>query len=587
MRWLAAVTILIVALTDGGRSAAADTSSEWQGAAFLQPPPGPSRREFAEGYLKRARAWWKASCELAKNNDCRAVEGYYAACEAAWDAIWTCPEAPDILGQAAIEYAASLDGLLSAAAEHGRYDPQAGLWVGPPQKRFAVPLETRGLSLDGSAVETVVAAPPPGDKRISRCHLRGGFGLPVSIRTVRPCGSSIESFWPARQSLAATAVLRFARPPEKPRLLESVPGPLMLDPAPAVLDLVNPVEVSAVHVGPARPQLAADLTAPLLDMLEGMPSQPIANFLQTASISVPTGQGAPRLQFLEPWQPGKIPVVFIHGLASDEGTWFDLLNELRTWPEFHRRYQPWVFHYPTGSSFLRVSLMLRRQLTLARETLDPEHRDPGLSRMVLVGHSMGGLHAKMQVVRPGDAIWNQASYWPIGSIRLPEEIRRDFVEQFYFEPRPFVRRVIYIATPHGGSSLASRAVGRAASMLVRRPPQAQAIHDAIIEANPGAATPAFEKGVPTTIDVLEPSSPFLLALRAIRPSCGVATHSIIGDVHHSMTTGPGDCVVPVSSAREPGVVSETYVPASHTKVHHHPLTVAEVIRILEEHACGR
>jgi hypothetical protein len=172
-------------------------------------------------------------------------------------------------------------------------------------------------------------------------------------------------------------------------------------------------------------------------------------------------------------------------------------------------------------------------------------------------------------------------------LRVPGTLRRDFIEQFHFEPRPFVRRVIYIATPHGGSSLASRAVGRAASMLVRRPPQAQAIHDAIIEANPGAATPAFEKGVPTTIDVLEPSSPFLLALRALRPSCGVATHSIIGDVHHSMSTGPGDCVVPVSSAREPGVVSEMDVPASHTKVHHHPLTVAEVIRILEEHACGR
>ncbi len=574
---LAVLAILAVAMLSctGWRAARGDDT------------PGPSARAIAEGYLRRSREWGKAACEMAKEHNCRTPEAYFAACEAAWDAIYTCPEAADVFGQAAIEYAANLDGFLSSAAEFDRHDPDIGIMVGPPQKRFVVPIVGRGLAVDSSAIEEVVAAPPPSDKRISRCHLRSGFGLPVSVRIRRPCGSDVESFMPPRQSVAATAVLRFSRPPAKPRAIDAVPGPIARDPAPAILDLVNPVEARGVNVGCVWQGLAADFTAPLLDMLEAMPPQGVAGFLQSTSVAVAGGSGRPMLQFLEPYQPGKIPVVFIHGLASDEGTWFDMLNELRTQPSFHRCYQPWVLNYPTGSSFLRVSLVMRRQLREAREKLDPDRRDPALDRMVLVGHSMGGLHAKLQVIRPGDGLWNAVATRPIDSVRVPDEWRRDFIEQFYFEPLPSVRRVVYIATPHGGASLASRAAGRAASMLVRRPPEAEAIHRQIIEANPGLATPEFARRVPTTIDVLEPSSPFLAVMRAITPSCGVNTHSIIGDVHESLATGPGDCIVPVSSARERGVASEIFVPATHTKVHHHPIAVAELSRILEEHASGR
>ncbi len=550
-------------------------------------PPGPSARDVAAGYLRRSREWGKAACELAKDCDCRTPEAYFVACEAAWDAIYSCPEAPDVFGQAAIEYAANLDGFLTSTLVLGRHDSDIGIMVGPPQKRFVVPIVCRGLPVDASAIEAVVAEPPPADKRIGRCHLRSGFGVPVSVRIRRPCGSDVESFMPSRQSIAATAVLRFPRPPAKPRAIEAVPGPVARDPAPAILDLVNPVEAGGLQVGSGWQGLAADFTAPLLDMLEAMPPQGVAGFLQSTSVAVAGGSSRPTLRLLEPYQPGKIPVVFIHGLASDEGTWFDMLNELRTQPSFHRCYQPWVLNYPTGSSFLRVSLVMRRQLREAREKLDPHRRDPALDRMVLVGHSMGGLHAKLQVVRPGDGLWNAVATRPIETVRLPDELRRDFIEQFYFEPLPSVRRVVYIATPHGGASLASRAAGQAASLLVRRPPEAQAIHREIIEANPGVATPEFARAVPTTIDVLEPSSPLLAVLRAITPSCGVTTHSIIGDVHDSLTTGPGDCIVPVSSARERGVASEIFVPATHTKVHHHPIAVAELSRILEEHAAMR
>jgi hypothetical protein len=63
----------------------------------------------------------------------------------------------------------------------------------------------------------------------------------------------------------------------------------------------------------------------------------------------------------------------------------------------------------------------------------------------------------------------------------------------------------------------------------------------------------------------------------------VTTHSVIGDAHQSPVGDGGDCIVPVSSARLPGVMSEVLVPATHTKVHHHPDTIAELERILVQH----
>ncbi|MEX0671031.1 MAG: hypothetical protein WD060_11310 [Pirellulales bacterium] len=128
--------------------------------------------------------------------------------------------------------------------------------------------------------------------------------------------------------------------------------------------------------------------------------------------------------------------MFIHGLASDEGTWFDLINELRAWPEFHR---------------------VRKNI-------------------VLVGHSMGGLHAKLQVVAPGNTLREAVACRPFDQMDLEPPVRQFIREAFFFEPLPFVARIVCVATPHRGSILASLGVGRLAAISVRPPPQLAAIH---------------------------------------------------------------------------------------------------------------
>lgn len=555
----------------------------WLAGATLAAPGGPFAPQksapdvAARGHLKQAREWGAAAAKLDQTCDPHAVDGFYAATEAAWNAVWTCPGSSEILCEASDLYAAGLEGLLAAACRQGRLSDR-GLVIGPSWKPIVVPIETRALPIDATLVDAVVATPPRGDSRITRHHCRPGFGLPVVVRVKRGAADGAGRFAPDRQSLAATAVLRFKMPGDE-NFLEKFAGPLARDHAPAILDIANPVEIAAVHIGSARPLLAADLTAPLLDVLEGTPKAGLSGFIQ------PYGRGdtQPRLEFLEPHQPGRIPVVFVHGLASDEGTWFDLLNELRTWPEFHRRYEPWVFHYPTGAAFLQQSAVLRRELRAAVQALDPQGTDPNLQKMVLVGHSMGGLHAKMMVVAPGTAIWDAIATRPFDQMEMRPEVRAFVAPLFFFEPLPFVKRVVYIATPHAGSSLASRAVGRAAAVTVRQPAESTAVYEELKVLNPGVLQNDFERSLPTTVDILEPESAILQTLRGLRTPCWVTTHSVIGTAHESLTGGPGDCVVPVSSARIEGVVSEIEVPATHTRVHHQPATVRELERILAQH----
>lgn len=546
-------------------------------ARAIELPPAPRRHSAlveAQTFLRHAREYTAASAKLAARDDCHAVDGFHAACEAAWNAVWTCPGSMEVLAEAGERYNEALAGLLEAGQRSGRLTP-AGLWIGQKWGPIRVPVVGKALPVAECQIESIEVACPPADTRISRRHLRNGFGVPVVVRVRRDAG---DAFAPQRQSLAATAVLRFALPGDE-NFFEKFSGPLARDQAPAILDLANPVEIAAVHIGPARPHLAADLTMPMLDMLAGMPKASIAGFLQPFAST----DAAPRLEFLEPHRPGRIPVVFIHGLASDEGTWFDLLNELRTWPTFHRRFEPWLFRYPTGAGFMLSSASLRRQLRQAVASLDPECADAALDNVVLVGHSMGGLHAKTQVVASGDAIWNAIACRPAGEIRARPEVQRLIADTYFFEPLPFVKRVVYIATPHRGSSLATRGVGQVASLTVRPPPGPTAIHNEVVTMNPGAFRPEWEKRVPTSIDILEPSSMTLAAIEALRPPCWVTTHSIIGRSHASLVSGGDDCVVPVESATTSGATSEIVVPASHTKVHHHPETVAEIKRILTLH----
>jgi hypothetical protein len=214
--------------------------------------------------------------------------------------------------------------------------------------------------------------------------------------------------------------------------------------------------------------------------------------------------------------------------------------------------------------------------------------------MVLVGHSMGGLVSKLMTADSGDDFWQLISDRPFESLRLSPATRDGLREMFFFERQPCVRRVVFLGTPHHGSKLSPALPGRLADHLIRLPRTLLTAARDLREENPDLPLRLRAGLLPTSVDLLAPESPALELLAARPRPEGVHYHSVIGVVPPSAnvldrllvsTDGgePGDGVVPYRSAHLEDVDSELVVPADHFTVHHHPLAVLEVRRILLEH----
>jgi hypothetical protein len=199
---------------------------------------------------------------------------------------------------------------------------------------------------------------------------------------------------------------------------------------------------------------------------------------------------------------------------------------------------------------------------------------------------MGGLLSQMQVTYSSDIIWQAAATQPFGTIITDQTTRERLAAAFFFQPSPDIGRVIYIATPHRGSSQATRCIGRVSSALIQEPPEWSMRHEQLIRDNPCAFRDELERGIPNSVDLLEPDSLILQATERLPYRYGVALHSIIGDDRWTLSQGPSDGVVSVASARVGGVQSELVVDAKHSEVQRVPETVREVTCILSHHAAS-
>src|SRR5262247_179937 len=145
-----------------------------------------------------------------------------------------------------------------------------------------------------------------------------------------------------------------------------------------------------------------------------------------------------------PYRPGLIPVVFVHGTASSIVRWAEIYNRLLADYDIRSHYQFWFFQCDSGNPIALSALLLRDSLSNAIAKLDPEGKDPALRKMVLIGHSQGGLLVKMQVIDSGDKLWNAASKVPVEELHL-SDTTRDLVERGMFvKPSPYVSRAIFL-----------------------------------------------------------------------------------------------------------------------------------------------
>lgn len=393
-------------------------------------------------------------------------------------------------------------------------------------------------------------------------HRLDAYGAPaVAIRDQRYADPPrSEAFIPPEGLMtAATVTLRF-----------DAPGRVVVEPW-------NPDYVRSIERHGGSLRLSTDVTAP------------IAELFSRTSLITSGRRGLTNIEdylsrvgiyLHEPYDPSKIPVLMVHGLRSSPATWRDLLNGLRHDPDIRERYQFWMFYYPTGLPIARSAMYLRRSLEAVRMLLDPDGDNAAMDQMVVLGHSMGGLLTKAVLQDSGDALWHSLHPEPFDAVEVPRPVREHLEEVFFYEHDERIARVVFIATPHRGSGFANNWISRLGDWLIDLPDEFDDVDAWFgVEQARVDASRDFQlgRGVPSSIDDLQPDSPHLRAFFETPMRPGVPFHLIAGD------RGNGsDGIVPVESAMIEGAESRLVVESGH-EAHTHPLAIREVRRVLLLH----
>ena len=388
------------------------------------------------------------------------------------------------------------------------------------------------------------------EKLIRKENIQEGVGgALVGVRVVNPP----EKFAPARGITApVTATLDFHA-------------------TNATLALRRPAKQPTANVeGKVRP-LAADFSAPISYY------QPPANLMFVGlfgGFSARNYTGKTGLYFLQPYDPDRIPLVFVHGLFSTPFTWVETINGLQADPEIHKRYQFWVFAYPTGNPILYSSLQLRQELARA-DQLYPNHLP-----YVVIGHSMGGMLTQDQVVTLSPAMWEKHMGQMAKGIFRENSNNSLIVRATTFRANPRIKRVVFICTPHRGSDMASGGLGSFAISVITLPTKLATTMKESLTSGELVQLTGSSKRLPNSVWGLKPTNPALPIINGA--PINVPYHSIIGDRGKGNCPNCSDGIVAYWSSHLDGAKSELIVPGPHGSCAL-PQTIAELDRILRLH----
>ncbi len=407
----------------------------------------------------------------------------------------------------------------------------------------------------------------------SRSEPRAGLGVPLIVHRVLTDRDLAEwkAYGPGEVGFAATAVLQ-------PR------GSLTTwRDQPVELMLADPFQAEALELGSTLYPLAQDLTTPLVLRL----AQSLMRNYEFLGVVNPRLYATHAGVYpVDPYQPGKVPVVFVQGLWTGPGVWAPMLDALRKDPMLRASCQFWVVLYPSGYPLPLAAKSLRQSLREIRQRFDPDRIDPALDQMVILGKSTGGQVAKMLAAPSGAAIWNAVFAQPLEQIQARPALRADLADAFFYEPEPYVRRVIFVATGHRGSKLAKQPGLRLGVELIRRNnPLRQVCAELEALNSPLVFQPFFRNRILSSIDGMQANDPLLVALEAGPISPRVAYHSIIASSRRRWPQPlekTSDGLVNYSSTHLDGAASECIVSASHM-CEADPEVITEVQRILTLH----
>jgi pimeloyl-ACP methyl ester carboxylesterase len=390
-----------------------------------------------------------------------------------------------------------------------------------------------------------------------------GIGTPLVVYARNPEVTPQEKHYPRAGIVLGLTAVKEDRPGQLPLL--------------KLYDSLDPGVVRSIY---GKHPVAANYTATLAVLYSHarkLASSAAGSFLRPDSPRFPTG-----IYLTHPYDPNKIPILFVHGLISSPVSWQNLQNDLCADPAILEHYQPWFFLYPTGQPVLESAGQLREDLQSTQKLFDPKGADIASHHIVVVAHSMGGLLAHTLVSESGDSLWKGIANKPLNGLALSAGVRDLFSRYFFFHHQNCIDRVIFLAVPHRGSLLASGIVGSVGNRIIEHSRATAQAFKELSAKNPGVLNRYFARvsarGGPTSLFSLAPN-PLLNSLAAL--PIVVPFHSIIGD--RGLGGGPGssDGVVSYTNSHLDGAESEKIVPAGHT-VFSNELTVLEIKRILEE-----
>jgi pimeloyl-ACP methyl ester carboxylesterase len=392
-----------------------------------------------------------------------------------------------------------------------------------------------------------------------------GEGTPLVVYTKNPEQTLKDHHYPTSGITLGITAVKEARPGQVPLL--------------KLYDSFDPFVVESA-AGPDP--IAANYTATLAVLYShagNVARSSVESFIRPDDARFATG-----VYLIHPYDPNKIPILFVHGLLGTPLSWQNLTNDLCSDPKVLEHYQPWFFLYPTGQPVLQSAAQLREDLLATQRLFDPSGTAIASRHVVVVAHSMGGLLAHTLVSDSGDALWNVFATRPLNSLKnLPADVKDSIQEYFFFRHQPSIDRVIFLSVPHRGSVLAGGLVGSIGNRIIE-PSKAptRALKDLAAQ-YPGLLDPYYARVSasgegPTSLISITPN-PLLNGLANL--PIKVPFHSIIG--HIGPIAGPGstDGLVTYSSSHLEGAESETLIPSGHYLMDH-PETVAEIKRILDE-----
>lgn len=297
------------------------------------------------------------------------------------------------------------------------------------------------------------------------------------------------------------------------------------------------------------------------------------------------GIDTPRIYMMQPFDPDRRIIMMLHGLASSPEAWVNVANDIQGDEVLRQHFQVWQVYYPTNVPILVSLARIRRAARQTLQHFDPNGTSTASHGMVLIGHSMGGVIARLLVSTSDEELWTtfQDKYVPEGAELDREDERLNRLLRF--SPMPQVERAIFIAAPHRGTPFASNRIARWAANLVRLPLALLHEFEDVMQSATNIDSGDKERQtfhVPNSIEQLRESDPLIQATAQLPISPDVCFHSIIA---RRRATGPledsDDGVVPYRSAHLAGARSELVIVSGHS-VQETPQAILEIRRILHE-----